>query len=210
MTDHKTRDLDTLLSECAPAISEHGPLRGAALEAMARDARPTPRRVRRPLAIGAGAFALLLAGGAAAGAAYDWHVPWQDDAAPFAFALPSGAECNGILGNVQGPADEVAATNAFLGRSNLLDVVDIDAGIAWLRAHPMPFQLADGSEEIMVPGSPHWTADFEYELGFQMAYQDAIRSNLAAQGYDMNSLEGWEAVLTCPNAELPDMTDVVG
>lgn len=155
MTDHKTRDLDTLLSECAPAISEHGPLRGAALEAMARDARPTPRRVRRPLAIGAGAFALLLAGGAAAGAAYDWHVPWQDDAAPFAFALPSGAECNGILGNVQGPADEVAATNAFLGRSNLLDVVDIDAGIAWLRAHPMPFQLADGSEEIMVPGSPH-------------------------------------------------------
>jgi hypothetical protein len=210
MTEGDSPELDALLNASAPATSQHGPERTAALEAMARDSRPTRRRTRRPLAIGAGAFALVLAGGVAAGAAYDWHVPWQDDAAPFAFTLPSGAECTGIMGNVQGQADAVAATKALLGRSNLVDVIDIDAGIAWLRAHPMTDRLADGSEEVVVPGSPHWTADFEYQLGFQIAYQDAIRSNLAAQGYSMNSLEGLEAVITCPNAELPDMTDVIG
>src|SRR5664279_1042521 len=107
MIDHEPQDLDTLLNESAPPASPHGPERIAALEAMARDARPTRRRARRSLAIGASAFALVLAGGAAAATAFEWPVPWA--VTTYSFTLPSGAKCETALGNLQGPPDAVAA-----------------------------------------------------------------------------------------------------
>ncbi|WP_291383142.1 hypothetical protein [Demequina sp.] len=212
MTDHEPRELDALLSASSPATSEHGPVRTAALETMARDARPSRgRRVRRPVLVGAGALALVFAGGMGASAAFDWHLPWQNDAAgSYVYTLPSGAECSGILGNVQGPANIVAATNAFMARSDLLDVIDVDAAIAFLRANPMTHVLPDGSEVAVVPGSPYWTADYEYELAFQKAFQDGLRADLAAEGYDLNSLTSFEEGFTCPGADNPDWMDQAG
>jgi len=208
MTDHEHRDiehrdLDTLLSESSLATSDHGPVRTAALEAMARDARPNRgRRVRRPLLAGAGALALVFAGGMAASAAFDWHVPWANDAAgSYVYSMPSGAKCSGILGNVKGPADAVAATKAFMARPDLLDVIDVDGAIAFLRAHP---EIAGD------PGSPNWTADYEYDLAFQQAFQEGLRANLASQGLDVNSLTSYEGVFTCPGAIYPDQMGTAG
>lgn len=70
-------------------------------------------------------------------AAFDWHVPWANDAAAkYIYTLPSGAECTGIVGNVTGPPDAVAAANAFLGRDDLIKTIDIDAALALERQGP--------------------------------------------------------------------------
>lgn len=215
MTDHEYRDvdyrdLDTLLSESAPTTSQDGPVRAAALEAMARDARPSRRNVRRPLAIGAGAFALVLAGGMAAGAAFDWHVPWANEAPlNYAYTLPSGAQCSGIMGNVKGPPDAVAAANAFLGRPDLLQVIDINAAIASLREGPDTYARGDGSQVDAGPGTPYWTPDYEYELAFGQAVQAALWDALASDGYSLSDMS-MEGVGMCPGAQVPASMDTAG
>ncbi len=208
MTDHEPRDLDALLSTSAPPTSPDGPERVAALEAMARDARPTRRRVRRPLAIGAGALALVLAGGAAAAAAFDWPVPWA--VTTYSFTLPSGATCETAVGNLQGPPDAVAAAEEFLTREDLLDVIDLDAALADIEAGPRIHVLADGTEVDAGPGTEYWMgADLAYLLAYARAVGDALGDYLVAQGYDDSGV-GLEGVLNCPDRELPDWMDLPG
>ncbi len=209
--DVDDRDLDTLLSESAPATSEHGPVRTAALEAMARDARPSRgRRVRRPLWVGAGAIALVLAGGMAASAAFDWHSWWAHDAAAeYTYTLPSGAECSEISGNVRGPADAVAAANEFLGRSDLLDVIDVEAAVANVRSDEHTYQRNDGEVVDAGPGTEYWTADFEYEHALDLAVSTALWDTLRAQGFAPEGMS-YQGELNCPDADLPDWMDQAG
>ncbi len=211
MTDPKSRDLDTLLSESAPPASEHGPRRKAALEAMARDARPSRgRRVRRPLWVGAGALALVLVGGVAASAAFDWHSWWAHDAAAdYTYTLPSGAVCTEISGNVRGPADAVAAANEFLGRSDLLDVIDVDTAITHLRSTPSLHELPDGTRVEAGPGTEYWTADLEYEHALDLAVSTALTDTLRAQGFALDGMS-YQGELNCPDADLPDWMDQPG
>ena len=197
MTENVHPELDALLNASAPPTTTHGPERLAALEAMARDARPTRRLARRPLAIGAGALALVLAGGAAAAAAFDWPVPWaMDAAADYAYAVPGGGHCSGIMGNVEGPPDAVAAANAFLGRPDLLQIIDVDGAIGVIR----------GTEVDPGSGTEGRSADGEYQLAFQMAVQDALRHALAAEGYDLNVLS-MEVVVSCSGPDAPNPVD---
>ena len=209
MTDHESpdlenRDLDTLLSASSPATSPDGPVREAALEAIARDSRPSRgRRVRRPLLAGAGALALVLAGGMAASAAFDWHVWWADEAAAeVTYTLPSGAVCTGIVGNVTGPPDAVAAANELLVRDDLFSIIDIDAAIADLRATPTMHTLPDGTIVDGGPGTEYSTADYEYEHAVDLAVSAALWDTLGEQGFALQGVS-YEGVLNCPDADLP-------
>jgi hypothetical protein len=152
---------------------------------------------------GAGALALVFAGTAGASAAFDWHAPWADEAAAaVTYTLPSGAVCTGIVGNVTGPPDAVAAANEFLGRDDLLDVIDIDAAITYLRSTPDAHRLSNGQVVDAGPGTEYWTADFEYEHALDMAVSTALWDALRAQGFTPEGMS-YEGVLNCPDADLP-------
>ena len=211
MTHRETRDLDKLLNESAPPTSEHGQVRTAALESLARDARPSrSRRLRQPLVAGAGALALVLAGGMAASAAFDWHSWWAHDAAAeYTYTLPSGAECSEISGNVRGPADAVAAANEFLDRDDLIDVIDVDTAIAHLRSTPSSHELPDGTRIEAGPGTEYWTADWEYEQALGLAVSTALWDTLKAQGFTLDGMS-YQSELKCPDADLPDWMDQAG
>lgn len=209
MTHPETRDLDTLLSESAPHTSEHEPRRTAALEAMARETSPRlSRRGRRGLrvvvvsAIGAATLGL---GSVAAADALGWDAPWADDAAgEYTYTLPSGAQCSAIVGNVRGPDDAVAEANAFLERDDLLDRIDIDAAIAFLRAWPTTYDRDDGTTVDAGPGTEYWTSDFEYEQAMTRAVSEALWQHLADEGYkgDFPAMSA-DFELNCPDADLP-------
>jgi hypothetical protein len=202
MTDYEPRDLDTLLNASAPATSPHGPERLAALEAMARDARSTSRRVRRPLAIGAGALALVLAGGAAAAEALNWPVPWA--VGNYSYTLPSGAQCHDALVSMDASPEMVAAAEAFLARDDLLDVIDMDAALADARTGPHMRVLDDRTMvDDAGPGTEYWSADQEYQTAFIQALFGAMMDDLAAQGYEDSGVT-MELTLNCPDAVLPE------
>ena len=208
MIDNELPELDALLNESAPPASPHGPERIAALEVMARDARPTRRRARRPLAIGAAALVLALAGGAAAATAFDWPVPWA--VASYAYTLPSGARCEISVITMDGPPEQVAAAKAFLARKDLLDVIDVDAALASLEAEPNTHLLADGTEVDAGPGTKYWFgADVAYQLAFDQAVSDALAADLAARGFGDSAMES-RATLNCPDIQLPDWMKTAG
>lgn len=208
MVDHEPRELKALLKDSAPPTSPRGPERTAALEAMARDARPTRRRVRRPLAIGAGAFALLLAGTAAAATAFDWPVPWA--VATYSFTLPSGATCETALGKIEGPPDAVAAAKEFLTRKDFADLIDVDAALADLETGPNTRTLEDGTVVNAGPGTEYWMgSDTEYQIAYTHAVGDALTDYLAAQGYQDSELQ-MDGVFNCPDAKGPDWMKTAG
>jgi hypothetical protein len=208
MIDHEPQDLDSLLNASAPPTSPHGPELVAALEAMARDARPTRRRVRRPLAIGAGSLALVLAGGAAAAAAWLWPVPGA--AANYTYALPSGAQCRTAVLVVDGRPDAVAAAKEFLNRKDLSDVIDVDAALADVQAGPTKRTLDDGTVVDAGPGTDYWVgADTEYQFAYNNAVWHALSDYLVAHGYE-NSGMTERAAMDCPGIEIPDWMKTAG
>lgn len=199
MTDHDPLDLDTLLSESAPLTSQDGPVRAAALEAMARDARPSRgRRVRRPLLAGAGALALVFAGGMAASAAFDWHVPWANDAvAEVTYTLPSGELCPAIIGNLKGSPRAVEAAEELLGDPGFIATIDLDAAFAKYKQAAaegetyFEGELVDGG-----PGTQYWDEDREWVESSGAAIVSAVEMHLDELGL-AGELESFDSEYLC-------------
>lgn len=136
------------------------------------------RRYARPVAAGALAVVLVGGGAMAAAAATGLWSPWAQDDALFVvkYELPSGADCEFRLGNVQGKPDEVAKINEVI-RETLAGAEFDDR------------EIAEVAASVGVPGHPA-TDDRAYETGFTWAIQLRIEEALIAN--DLN--EKWASI----------------
>lgn len=178
-----SRDLlDDLLDRSAPATRAAEPKDLAALSTAARDAATRRRRLPR-VAIGVG-IAALLVGGAGVAVANDliWSSWVTVPVGSYSFTLPSGATCTTQSGDVESADPAVQAAVEEFYRGDPMSRVDVDSALAELRADPVVATLEDGSTEVLVPGSPHFSFDEEYKLAIGVAVGDALAAHLAERG----------------------------
>jgi hypothetical protein len=209
-TDH----LDDLLDRSRPrttvmtdeVVDELARLR-VATEAEVRRAQRRQRRWARPVV--AGLLTLVLAGGAATAAATStglW-MPWAESPdAVHTYTLPSGAECEARIGNVQGSDPEVVlAVETFYATTDidaLLTDEKVDATIAQLRTEESLVMNADGSSEPGGFGTQHYSADHEYDSAVSRILSEAVTAELDRRGMtgaDPNL--SWEGETHCPGAD---------
>jgi hypothetical protein len=178
-----------------------------AAETESLGARRTRRRWTRPVV--AGLLALVMAGGAATAAATSTGLwtPWAEtpDAAHI-YTLPSGAECEARIGNVQGTDSEVVlAVETFYATTDidaLLTDERIDATIAQLRTEESLVMNADGSSEPGGFGTEHYSADHEYDAAVSRILSEAVTAELDRRGMaGVDANLSWEGETHCPGAD---------
>ncbi|PTL71240.1 hypothetical protein C1I63_18555 [Rathayibacter caricis DSM 15933] len=168
------------------------------------------RRKRWARPVVTGVATLLLFGGAATTAAATglWQPPWWADEAltSFSYTLPSGAECNHLVGVVQGSDPEsIAIVESFYRDTDidaLLNEDAIDTAIAQIRSEENMFVNDDGSKEPAGWGTAQYSADHEYDSAVSRILMNAVDAKLDAEG-----LLGFDQNLTylgngnCPGAD---------
>lgn len=175
-----TDPLDLLLNSSAPDTAD--PDLSDEFAAMVAAARLEVRPVRRlPRYVATGALVGILLGGAGAAAAVtlgDWS-PWaQHPDYSYTYTLPSGVRCEARLGNVSGSdAELVGAMKEYLASVDVLEIADVDAAIAVLRARE---EFAD--------------ADAEYQLAVDMAVTTVLFEEMERQGFAFDG--GFESLQT--------------
>jgi hypothetical protein len=155
---------------------------------------PAPRagvrrkRWARPAAVALAA--IVLSGGAATAAATTglW-APWAETPdGTLNYTLPSGAECELRIGNVNGTDSEaVQAARDFYRETDinaLLTDKNIDRTIAQLRTEESTLMNEDGTTEPAGYGTEHYNADSEYDSAVNRIVSDALSEVLARQGID--------------------------
>ncbi|WP_062135840.1 hypothetical protein [Demequina aestuarii] len=199
MTDSRDHELDAKLNASVPVTTHRTRERDDALRAMVAATRPKRRlRPRMGVAI-AGGIALVGAGGVAAADALGWTSWWADDAVnEVTYTLPSGAVCEGILGNFRGTSEEVEAAEEFMAQPDLFDSVDVETHYADARAANYVATLDDGTEVDAGPGTPYWSADDRYADAVGLATSVALHDHLR----DLGVLErlSYEAESRCPGS----------
>ncbi|GIG53540.1 hypothetical protein [Demequina activiva] len=192
-----THTLDERLDSSAPATTAPTADRAEALRHLISATGPRRRTRLRAGAAVAGGLALLGVGSVAAADAWGWTSWWADDAvSEVTYTLPSGAVCEGILGNFRGAAEEVQAAEEFMAQPDLLDRVDVETHYADARAANYVAILDDGIEVDAGPGTPYWSADDRYAQAVGLATSDALHDHLR----DVGVLErlSYEAESRCP------------
>ncbi len=188
-TTEVSDDLDLLLAGSAPGVSRPTAERSEALVHLVTATRlqalrgpGRPRRVPRAAAfVGAGALVLAGAGAAAAVVHSHWQVPWADDAvAQLRFTVPSGAQCEAIIGGFSGPHDTVAAAERYVHSTDLASVVDLDAAYAQVRLASI-----DGSE---LPPTDE-NNDTRYRIAVSEAVYGAIAKEMGRQGLSVDGFQ---------------------
>ncbi|MDY0914500.1 hypothetical protein [Rathayibacter festucae] len=175
-----------------------------------QEASKAGRRKKWARPVVAGVATLLLFGGAATTAAATglWQPPWWADEAltSFSYTLPSGAECNRLVGVVQGSDPESIAIVESFYRDTDIDALlaedAIDTAITQIRSEDNTFVTDDGSVEPAGWGTAHYSADQEYDSAVSRIVTNAVGAKLDAEG-----LLGFDQNLTylgnanCPGAD---------
>ncbi|WP_084106061.1 hypothetical protein [Demequina sp. NBRC 110056] len=197
-------ELDHALDASAPATSHRTAERDSALKELISSTRPRRRAGLRGAAIATGAAALLGLGGVTAAASLGWTSWWAEDAVnDITYTLPSGAECEGILGNFRGNADEVSAAEDFMAQPRLLERLDVEAEYDRALAATYVATLDDGAEVDAGPGTPYWSADRHYAMAVGHATSDALYEHLRELGV-LDRLS-YETEYRCPELVPADL-----
>jgi hypothetical protein len=174
---------------------------------------PAPGSVRRRKRWTRPALAALIAftlvGGAAAATAATLQVwsPWAGTPDAVAlYTLPSGAECEIRIGNVQGSDPEaIHAVQDFYRAANidaLLTPNAIDRTIAQLRTEDSTLMNDDGSTEPAGYGTVHYNADAEYAAAVNRILSNTLSAELARRGIDgSESNLSYDGEGNCPGAD---------
>jgi hypothetical protein len=199
---------DDLLSLCAPPTAVPDDLE-ALLLPMVAEARLAARRAARPRvlrrAATVGAVVLLGLGGAGAAAASGgWHVWWSDSPdGAFTYALPSGAVCEDLLGNIQGlDPDANQAVRDWFDRTDVVGQAEVEAEIQRMRTDTdSTAVLQDGTAVDSSYGTDYYQSpDREYALAMHRAVGQLMTAELERLGYAA-SLDSFEGESSCPGAK---------
>ena len=183
ITPDVLRQLDLLVAESAPAVG-----------------RPARKRAwRRPLA--AGLMSVLVLGGAATAAAAAtgvWPLWAETPDAVAHFRLPSGAQCEYRLGNVQGhdPAavDLIRDHYRALDTSALLEPANVNAMIDQIQAEEAGAVGGDSGFQSLSP-------DAQYRTAIWRLLHEGLDSEIADSGVNADAAELMsEGQLFCPEA----------
>ena len=160
--------------------------RAARLEA----ARDVKSRLGWRLGVSGVALALVLGGTGVAAAVTNFQWPWwaqQPDAA-MQITLPSGAQCEYLIGNLQNADPEIT-----------------DAARAFIASAPVPTTAQVDERVVAVHGetltqSPEGDRDRRYSLGVVGVMGDELDADLQRQGFDSGQRPSFEGVITCSGA----------
>lgn len=184
MTPDVVRQLDLLVAESAPS----------------EDRRARRRSWRRPLA--AGLMSVLVLGGvatAAAAATGVWPLWAETPDAVAQFALPSGAQCEYRLGNVQGhdPAAVQLIRDHYrsLDTSELLEPENVTAMIERIRIEEAQSVSRDSGYQSL-------SADSAYRIATWRLLHEGLESKIADAGIASDAAQLMSnGQLHCPGAQ---------
>jgi len=205
-------DLDELLDASSPpttpitaeVAAEISRLRSVTLPAPGRRG---PRRWARPVGVTLAAVALLGGAASAAAATGLWTVPWAPAAlTSFTYTLPSGAQCEQIIGNVTGSDPAQVEAVEYVYRSTDFDALLTDEAIAATitqrrAAGPGLYQNADGSTAPSGYGTTHYNADEEYSTAVYDIVVTAVYDELSSRGIEIGSDVSYQSQWNCPGAD---------
>lgn len=178
--------IDDLLDRSAPALSDRGAGRDAALQQMMKDAGDTvrpPRTSRRRIAATSGVLALLLTGGAGVAVANsDWlWISEVDSHRSYSYVSPSWGQCELRFGSY-------AATNPLdqAGVDRVIDAVfadpDLEEKAAPLAARHLAEIESDQAADAEADEDPR-TADLNAWVAHDQAVNDLVNDALGEHGY---------------------------
>lgn len=191
---HDTPELDDALDRSAPPLSAPDGL-DAAVATLVADSRAVPRRRRVPRraagVIAAGAL-LAASGTAAAATLGGWTAPWaQEPDGAIEFVLPSGAECEFRIGDLDAGTEGVAdGLRTWLDETTLAEITDIAAAIQSERAGRQLMVEEDGTQTEVGYGTEFYDADFEYVMAARNAIGEALSVKANELGLSSGS-DGW-------------------
>ena len=157
--------------------------RAARLEA----ARAVKTRLGRRLAVTGVALALVVGGTGVAAAVTNYEWPWwaQQPDATMQITLPSGAQCEYLIGNLQNADPEIT-----------------DAARGFIATAPVPTTSQVDERVVAIHGetlaqSPEADRDRRYTLGVWDVISEELNADLQQHGFDDTQGPEFEGVITC-------------
>ncbi|TFB94466.1 hypothetical protein [Cryobacterium luteum] len=165
------------------------------------------KRWTRPALTALITFSLVGGAAAATAATIQLWSPWAESPDAVAtYTLPSGAECELRIGNVNGSDPEAVRAVQDFYRAARIDALltqeTIDETIAQLRTEESTWMNDDGSTEAAGYGTVHYSADSEYDSAVNRILTNTLSSELARQGIDgSESNLRYDGEGNCPGAD---------
>ncbi|GEP28237.1 hypothetical protein E3O11_16275 [Cryobacterium levicorallinum] len=169
------------------ALMTDAALQEATRAARFEAARDVKSRLGRRLAISGVALALVLGGTGVAAAVtnFEWPSWAQQPDAAMQITLPSGAQCEYLIGNLQNADPEI-----------------MDAARAFFASAPVPTTAQVDARVVAVHGetlaqTPEGDRDRRYSSGVVGVMADELDADLQQHGFDSAQRPYFEGVITC-------------